>query len=350
MNLKCATVTGAGTLATASTTLELTPNYEGCALGGQIATSKTNGCHLVYASSNETEPLAGTFGVSCGAGSALEFTQSSCTISIPSQVGLNSVAFANAGAGLSRTITATYTVGGLRYSGSSGCAASMAGLHENGSLTGSSVLAAPRTGVFVGNSQIEPMPPKEQHFFDVGSSSSIIESLSTSTPRFYFGGTEEVRCSILTEEGRGTSTQLGELSMAPRIGGCLFGGLNFAASTTGCRFVYSVSPSYPFEGLAGNSRIACEEGHEIIFTQATCVLQLPPQELTDSVSYSNVGAGSVGEVEAIHHMTGVKSTAGPGCHTVVGFHSNGEITFSALYRAFKNEGGTKGAQVGLQVK
>jgi hypothetical protein len=351
MNLKCGTVGGTGTIAAASTNLELAPSYEQCSLGGLAATAKTNGCRIVYAGTNETEPFVGTFGVSCGAGKALEFTQGSCTVSIPSQAGQSSVALANAGTGLSRTVTATYAIGGLKYSGSSGCAASMVGSHENGSLSGSSVLAAPRTGVFVGNSQIEPMPPKEGHVFAIGSSPSIIESSASPAAQFYLGGPEGFRCSTLTEEGRATGAQTGELSTAPRISGCLFLGLNFAASTTGCRFVYSVNPSYPFEALVGNSRIACEAGHEITFTEGACTWTVPAQEFADSVTYSNVTGGPAGEIEATHRMTSVKSTAGPGCYAgYPGFHSNGEILYKSLAKAYKSEAGVKGVQVGLQVK
>ncbi|HEX5712251.1 MAG TPA: hypothetical protein VFX85_02935, partial [Solirubrobacterales bacterium] len=114
--LKCTTAKFTATTEAATyTTFTASPTYEGCTLAGTAATVDVNGCkYLLHLSGASSGPLD----VTCEAGKEITITAGTrCTVHIPPQTGLGSVAHTNLGSGLTKELTSDFTgVTGVSYS------------------------------------------------------------------------------------------------------------------------------------------------------------------------------------------------------------------------------------------
>jgi hypothetical protein len=106
--------------------------WSGCYYGGEFAVNP-NGCSMrLRATTGEGTSIWGVLDVNCPAGKAFTFTSLGCSYSIPAQTNRSQMNYANAGAGASRTVTATFGVSGLKYTKNCGSTSTF----EDGSLTG----------------------------------------------------------------------------------------------------------------------------------------------------------------------------------------------------------------------
>jgi len=131
--IKCSKVSYTGTISSSpASTLTLTPNFLSCTFAGLIASVQLNGCvYLVHVGTTFASTASGTLDIVCPAGKEITVTAPSlgtpkCTVHIPAQTGLESVAVTNLGSGSTREVTVSFGVGGgltsLKYSQTSGTA------------------------------------------------------------------------------------------------------------------------------------------------------------------------------------------------------------------------------------
>lgn len=340
--IKCSNTTATATAASASSTLELTPAYSGCTIGGLAATSSSNGCQLTYASTSESAPLTGTLGVKCGAGAAIEFKQGTCVFSIPAQSGVGGLEFTNAGTGSTRTVTTTYGVSGLSYTAGSGCGSP--GSFSNGTLTGSSVLKGSvglrQVGVYVGNAQVENAPQFQASYYP-----AIVESSSPTSFLWNFNGTT-IKCNTALASSNLASASP-ELRQAVAFAGCTAGGIEFTVSATGCTFNDYVEGG----AFSGGRELACAPGQEMTLTWGTCVIKFPSQNMSGSVTYTNGESGGVKNVGVGFSASGVKYTGGIGCaSSIQGARADGALAGSWTLKSYVDSGGSKGAQTNLWIQ
>jgi hypothetical protein len=341
--IKCSNPTATATATTASSTLDLTPTYSGCTLGGLAATITPNGCHLNYTSTSESAPFTGTFGVNCSAGSAIEIKQGTCVISIASQSGVSGMEFTNSGSGNSRTVTATYGLTTLAYSGGAGCPGSLVGSFSNGTMTGTSVLKGSvglrQVGVYVGNSQVETGPQ-----FQSSNYPAIVDIVAANSFLWNFNGTT-MKCNTFVGSSN-LAAASPELRQSVNFAGCTAGGIEFKIAMNGCSFVNYVEGG----SFTGGTEIACSAGQEMTLTWGSCVIGFPSQNRPGSVAYTNGELGGMKQVAVSLNASGVKYNGGAGCATnLIGAHENATLSDSWTLRSFLDAGGSKGAQTHLWI-
>ncbi|HEU5253084.1 MAG TPA: hypothetical protein VFU16_07155 [Solirubrobacterales bacterium] len=342
--IKCNNPTGTATASAASSTLALSPSYSGCTLGGLNANFVSNGCQLIYTSISESAPLTGTLGVSCEAGAAIEIKQGTCVVSIPTQSGVGGVEFTNAGTGSTRTITATYNITALSYSGGSGCPASLKGSYSNGTLTGGTVFKGSvglrQIGVYVDNAQVEDAPR-----FQSGTYPAIVQSSSPSAFLITLNGTT-IKCNYAVATSK-LASAAPELRQEMGFAGCSAGGIAFTLSATGCTFNDYVEGG----SFSGGRELACSPGQEMTLTWGTCVIKFPSQNMAGSVAYTNGESGGVKNVGVGFSASGVKYTGGAGCATSIqGSHADGALANSWTLKSYADAGGNMGAQSNLWIQ
>lgn len=107
----------AGTLASPSETLSISPTFTNCsAFGFLSATVNVNGCEFVLHGGEETEAetVDGTVDFTCPGSQKIVITAGTCEVQIGSQSGLSLIEFTNKGSS-PRTVTASFNLAGLKY-------------------------------------------------------------------------------------------------------------------------------------------------------------------------------------------------------------------------------------------
>jgi hypothetical protein len=140
VTVKCTTSTltapvSAGTV----TELTATPLFGGCLLAGLTATIETHSC--TFTITNTATPLTASVDLTnCPPVAPIVIKDSGCTVTISNQGPLSSVTYSNV-VGSPTHVTATLAVGGIIYTGSSGCPSNVVGSHT-GTLEGSYTVKA----------------------------------------------------------------------------------------------------------------------------------------------------------------------------------------------------------------
>src|SRR5437868_7016392 len=122
--LKCSkpALFGVHTTSTTTTTMTLTPEYEGCTFLGLETAVETNGCYYVLHLVEGSSPPTATMDIVCPKEKEITFKASGCVVHIPPQTGLSHVVFENlvieGGPG---HIQAAVTVTGIKYTLTAGC-------------------------------------------------------------------------------------------------------------------------------------------------------------------------------------------------------------------------------------
>ena len=343
---KCSTIATSGTASAASSALSQATTYKGCTLGGLSATVSANSCTSTLHSTNEAAPYTGTMDIACGkAGDAIEITQGTCVIQIPAQSSLAGVEFTNAGTKSSRTITVTYNISGLSYTGGSGCAKSLVGAFSNGTLTGSSTLKGSvgqrAVGVYLANEQID-----DPAGFKAGKYSAIVDHVSTTAFKIvYLGTTLKCNTNVGTGTLAGPSFQLDQ-SMS--FAGCAAGGIEFAVNMNGCYFTPYVSTVSGATATGGIAVRCASPGQEITLKPPIgCQLRIPAQNPGGTVGYANTEFGGVPVVQANIAVSGLQYTA-EGCGSA-GSYSDGSLSTDWRLSAYVDNGGSKGAQTAFWI-
>lgn len=108
--------------------------WNGCYAGGGFSVNINHCAVTLKATTIEAGGAAGLMGVSCPTGSAFSFSNGPCTVSIPSQSNRTAMKFENVGAGTTREVIATFSVGNLKFTAGGGC--TEPGTRENGFMSG----------------------------------------------------------------------------------------------------------------------------------------------------------------------------------------------------------------------
>lgn len=141
-NLKCNGVDLGATVGGASSELGLDPEFRGCRVNASKTTIRTNTCTYALKVANAAGPYSGTLSLACSGSNQLEAEflgwGGNCTIKIPPQT-LASVSYENQGSGASRTVLASMSGTGLKYTLGANCELTP-GSYGNGTLSGSTSL------------------------------------------------------------------------------------------------------------------------------------------------------------------------------------------------------------------
>jgi hypothetical protein len=356
---KCSTATTSGTSSAASSALTLTPAFSGCKYGGLDATTSVNSCKYALHSTNEAAPYTGTIDIACSTeGDGIEFkVAGACTVKFLAQNSLG-VSLANTGSsGSNRSITVTFNVSGLKYTETGGSCPTP-GTHEDGTITGTSVLLgsndAGAVGVYVANQQVEPPP-----FVFAGEEyPTTVNTAPQQTMHFTFPGGPFGGFNCTGFEGNGKLDVAGYLAMnILRWDGCYLGG-GFTVNRNHCGLAFKATSS-----KSGSMSVTCPAGSEITFTALGCPVSIPPQTNRTAMEFENVGSGTTREVIAKFQVGNLKFTAGtgsglgcsePGPHeggTIVGelriqgYHYVGSAIGEGNYIKYLTTGGRQGIWV-----
>jgi hypothetical protein len=348
--LKCTTVGGSGSIGAASASLDVSPTYEGCAFAGVFATVSPNGCHLTYHSTTEAPPYAGTMDIACSEGKAIEIqANTGCLVTIPAQSGLKGVELVNSGSGSTRTVTVSYGVSGISYTGNSSCPTGVKGSFANGTLSGTSTLSGSvglrQVGVYVANAQVEDGPR-----FTAAGYPALTEAVEKNAFLVTLG-TIQFKCAAANGQGV-LAAASPELNQTTSISGCTVAGVGIEVAMNGCTFVDYVSQ---FEGTSGTGgrEISCPKGKEISISWPStgCVVTMASQNRPGSLSYTNGESGGVRNVEAAYQVSNLKYNGSASCYaSIVGTHENGVIGGSWVVSGFEDAAGVKGKNINLWIQ
>jgi hypothetical protein len=121
--IECEEAAFTGQLSEPEETPDLTPEYEGCLLGGLVSTTiANNGCAYRLHANEEVvaDEFAGTVDLVCPEGQKLTMTSFTCKVQIPGQSGIGEVAFRNEVESSPTDVTLEMTLTGLEYTTQSG--------------------------------------------------------------------------------------------------------------------------------------------------------------------------------------------------------------------------------------
>jgi heat shock protein HslJ len=147
-SVNCSAITYSGSLASAATTVSLSPAYSGCTMFGfaEAGSTKTNGCSIVLHAGVALGggKYRGTQDISCPGGSSIEFIApiSKCKVSVPSQEGLSAVEYEVITKSGKKAIKAATGLSGIKYTTVDGflCPLAGEGSFSDGSESGSMFL------------------------------------------------------------------------------------------------------------------------------------------------------------------------------------------------------------------
>lgn len=335
---KCSKVTFAGVESEASSAMTVTPTLSGCKTAGVSSTPSVNSCYFVFHSTNEEAPFVGGVDVTCSKeNDTIDFAVPGleCTIKIPAQNGLGSVAYSNSGSSRSRAITATLNLTGLRYIYSGKGCPGGSGTFENGTYSGSAVFsgvneaAKHAVGVYLANEQVEDPPLFESETYP-----AIVEGTQQSETGLSINVLNTICNSFLTSgELEGPA---GELTQSVRKWEC---GHTSPIKMNGCYFTFHpLFGEVPF--ASGTLGIACSKiGAAITFTAwGACPVQIPAQSNLTGLSFENTGTGASRAVHVGVAVSGLEYIeAAPSCISP-GTHKNGALTGSWNLKGFEIEG------------
>jgi hypothetical protein len=124
--LKCTTITYAGTFSTGASSVLVTPTYGGCTTAGLASTIDMNGCVYRINITGGTSTAASLDIVCTGTNEITVTTPSvgtkKCIKHIPAQTDLTAVSGTNIGSGTTREITVDLNITNLKYSQTTGMA------------------------------------------------------------------------------------------------------------------------------------------------------------------------------------------------------------------------------------
>jgi hypothetical protein len=174
-----------------------------------------------------------------------------------------------------------------------------------------------------------------------------------------FEGTQVVPLIVTVEGGVGikcssaeffgtNATKVSEtITSFATFTGCKFAGQNASVFTNGCSFTFRlVNASNP---PSSKLTIECPAGKEIEVSSEkfACTVLIGENFGLGNVGWTNEGAGATRDLLSSWVVSKmIYEEKGKGC-VKEGVFSNGEITGTATFKGYKDEGGVKGAQVGI---
>ena len=346
--IKCNTATTSGVLSEASSATTLTPAYSGCKIAGNAATASANSCKYVMHSTTVKAPLAGSMDIACSKeGDAIEIASSSCTIKFPAQSSLGAVEFTNKGRSRNRSITAALDIVNLKYV-EAGAECPAPGTHEGATLTGSFEIKGVHeepdhaVGVYLANEQEAAPPLFEGETYPMAFTATQQAGITIGLPRW---GT--FKCSSMSGTGKisGATTELNQHS---EVQGCtIVGKINMHS----CNFTLDPLTS-EWPRADGSLGIVCsEKGDKVSFLIGVgCEVQIPVQTDLNALHFENTGSGTTRGINVKLNASGVKFTeVGSECFAP-GTPHEGTLNGSWIVRAFVENGGILGSEVGLWVE
>jgi hypothetical protein len=146
--VKCGVISLTGVLEEPeSESLEMTPTFEKCTLGGSTVDFKNNGCGARYTLGStingNPDELSGSMDIVCPPNQKIEFvyTPSGCTESIPPQNGMGEVKWTNETLAKPMDVKGDINVTNMHYTMSASC--SKPGTYNNGTWNGNLTNTAP---------------------------------------------------------------------------------------------------------------------------------------------------------------------------------------------------------------
>ncbi len=346
-SIKCNTVTLSGQLASATSTMPVTPKFSGCGAFGVKATVSANSCQYSFASTNESPPYAGTLGVACSNGGdaiSIQPNGLDCQVLIPIQGGLGTVELQNTGLNANRRVAATVNVSNLEYT-ESGSECTAPGTRKTGSLTGSYSVGGQtegggKQGVYLANEQVPagPVLLRAESFPAIVESSMSDVILWTNT---YTG----IRGSLqLNGEVTAASS---DVNLTPSFYGFRAFGVSVPFKNNGCYFRLHVGSE-----TAGTVSIVCEKAGSAITLSTIgmdCEVQIPAQANLGSVSLQNTGSGATRAIDVTLNLGGIDYTETGNECAGSGAYSNGSLStaFGQPLGGYEVIGGWRGGQQGI---
>jgi hypothetical protein len=184
---------------------------------------------------------------------------------------------------------------------------------------------------------------------DVGAAPAILEGAQVTTNKLSINNSKgeslsTVKCTTATLSGTSTSTNVTTQLVTPSYSGCTLGGLSATVPVNGCQYRLNSTAT----AKTASADVVCPTGKTIEIIQGSCVLTVGSQTGLSSVVFGNEGSGTTASVLATLNVGNIAITGGSGCPAnLVGTSNKGVLTGTINVKAFKDEGGTKGTQVGL---
>ncbi len=317
-NVRCKNATATGIMTESSSTLTLTPAYSSCIMySSSNVKVSINSCQYVLQSTNGSIPYTGSIEIVCSkAGDGIEFTMPGiCTIKLPQQTALGTVSLANTGKkSRGRTITASLTLTGVKYTEIPILSCPSPGTHETGTYTGTSVFsgynptAEHPVGVYLANEQVVVPPLIESEKYTAVVDAVLPKgSMSISMPGE--GMPISFTCSSIGKgQGllNGASTELN--LKFKKWTGCTWSG-GFTVNMNGCSFVLRpLIGELPY--TSGSMDITCPKGAVITFSLVNggCEVSIPAQSGLSVVKTENIGSGATRAVEVSLAVKGMTYT------------------------------------------
>jgi hypothetical protein len=348
----CSSMTTTGTITVASTTLSLTPTFSGCSFFGSAAAVKVNSCKFVFNNSSEQWVNSATMDVSCSKeGDQIEVVTGVCTMKIPPQTALSSAEFSGGpqqegpgGESYQRKINLALNTAGIKYS-LAGAVCFKPGEHEDGGLTGSSVIkglnAQHEVGVYLSNEQSANFPMFAAEQYPLVVNAELSGSLSINLPK----AAEGVSCSTFKGRTAISGVPRGNLIMPLRAWEFCPGATKLKRN--GCAFTFSG----PITGItSGSLAVECPTGKEMTFDYAWagCHISIPSQGGLSGISYTESGSGATRIVTANVAVTKLKfSSTGAACGET-GTRENGQLTFTWPLKGYEWAGEEQLTDEGIQ--
>jgi hypothetical protein len=186
-------------------------------------------------------------------------------------------------------------------------------------------------------------------FASDGNVEASIEAKQSTTHTFSIEG-NNVTCTsaVFTTAGL-ISSPATSVKVHPAYTGCTaFGFVGSSVTTTGCDYVLSAPGTVESGKVAGNIKVECEAGKNIVIVAGTCEVTVAPQSFTKGLTFENI-ASSPKTMNLKAAVTGIASTKvkdGFLCPLSGTGAASGTYTGDTLIKGF-NSGGT---QVGVKVE
>ena len=180
---------------------------------------------------------------------------------------------------------------------------------------------------------------------DFTEGTSILTAQQTTTLKFKLTASGlTVQCTTADLQGTIPAAKVQEATVTPKYSGCTLGGTAANVDVNGCQYQITGAGEPAFTAQA--DIVNCETGKKLTITQGTCEITVKEQGPLSHIVFSNPTGQ---DVKANVTVTGIHYEGDTGCGTnVVGTHTDGDLTGETTVEAFKDEGGNKGVQIGVQ--
>lgn len=356
--IKCTTATATGTLETGSSpTLDLTPSYSGCTLGGSLTTEiKTEGCsfHVDLLEEVEVTLFNAQTDIACpGEGKILATVKSlgktACLIDVPAQTGLKTVKAITMLEDSPDDFTLKHEVSTLKVTVKNGevsCPITP-GEYTNAGLTGNTLVTANSTGEGVPPTKAEPKKVEKIHF-GIEKEEIFITSNVVSKQAFGFD-IGKVECG----KGQGNhnvdspTTKITTLLFAPeKYEECKHPNSGEPTEVLFRECRYEIKSDVMNKAVrTGSLDIRCLAFAIEVKINGVCTIEIPEQRGPNDlgirrVAFSNSGTGKKQVVDAEFKLVGIEyeEKKGPGCMNPNVRKNNGTMTGTYVFEAFEQGG------------